>query len=137
MRFQELVDWSLVDESDGEPAIVLVVDDGGDDALAAVLRGGDAAAGRGFSGSWRAGAKDDTPIISFLLLEDEEPGLERAWWTARLDPALLAAAVRVPHHVHLVPRAAAGGGEGMPAGLRVGVDHASARVAELLADHPG
>jgi hypothetical protein len=136
MRFQELVDWSLVDEADGEPTIVLVVDDSADDALAAALSGGDAAAGRGFSGSWRAGAKDDTPIISFLLLEDDEPGLERAWWTERLDPALLAAAIRVPHQVHLVPRTAAGG-EGTPAGLRVEVDHASARVAELLADHPG
>lgn len=121
MRLQEVVEWSLEASADDPAVIVLKVDDAADTGLAAAL-----VSSRGFAGSWRAGTKDDTPIVSFLLLEDGGPGLERAWWTEQLDATLLEAATRVPHHVRLVSTSTG-------AGLQVEVDHASARVTELLA----
>ncbi|XAY05865.1 hypothetical protein DSM112329_02725 [Paraconexibacter sp. AEG42_29] len=132
MRLQEVVDWSLAGMAgaDEPPEIVLTVDVAADPELGRVLADAATAGGRGFAGSWRAGTKDDTPIVSFLLLEDTDDGLERAWWTERLEVRMLTAATTVPHTVRLVP--VDGGGNG----LLVEVDHASARVTELLATLP-
>jgi hypothetical protein len=131
MRLRELLRWTVTTSADGRRLIVLVVDDAGDEELLAAVAHEDRAPSERFAGTWRAGERDGESLISFLLVEEADPGLERAWWTTTYDRALLEAASKTPHQVVVVPHTRADGD-----GVLVDVDHPSVRVAELLAALP-
>jgi hypothetical protein len=131
MRLRELLRWSVATSDEGLPRIVLVVDDAGDEAFLAAIGDDDQTPSERFAGTWRAGERDGEPLISFLLVEEADPGLERAWWTTTYDRSLLEAAARTPHRVLVLPVSRVGGD-----GVLVDVEHPSVRVAELLAALP-
>lgn len=124
MRLLELTLWSVDAAEDGRPVVTLAVEADGDGALTRALDGDPATYADGFAGQWRAGARGERTLVSFLLVEEADPGLERAWWTHDFDRALLEAVSTAPHDV--VVQTADG------RGVRIEVEYASARVAELL-----
>lgn len=149
MRLRELAGWTIVGADAERPLVILVIDEVRDDELAAALAAEDTVPSERFAGTWRAGARDGKALISFLLVEEAEPGLERAWWTDTFDRALLEAVARTPHDVALLPHALAGELDAARTGsadevrarlagaMVVEVEHPSARVAELLSAERG
>lgn len=148
MRMRELTEWAVATGADGCPLVVLVVDPADDPELAGALGAGTGTDGgsdpQPLAGTWRAGELTGLPVVSFLLVEEADPGLERAWWTSAFDRALLEAVLAEPHTVALVPAAAAGDraaatlvAAAARGGLAVEVTDASRRIAELLSALPG
>jgi hypothetical protein len=133
-----VVRWALDPSPDGRQLILLVVDDGGDDELTAILAH-DRVNGRGFSGEWGTGQRGGRWLVGFRLFEPTA-GFQRVLLTDGVDRDLLEAIVDVPHRVALVPQATAGDANAetvLPShlgrALIVDIEQRSVHVAHLLA----
>jgi hypothetical protein len=131
--------WKLSFSPQDLPMIVLVVRDGGDPALAALLASAAGEPSRRFSAEWGTGQRDGRWLLGLRLFN---PGdrFERLLITDDVRRELLEAILDVPHHVALVaepmvgaPGPAGTGDRPLGRSLVVEVRQRSTHVANLLA----
>jgi hypothetical protein len=89
------------------PMVVLVVDDSGDDELAAVIAEATNVPADGYGGGWAAQVTQDTLTVKFILVR-EGAGWERAWTFPDPPADMLDAITGGEHNVAVLPRELAG-----------------------------
>jgi hypothetical protein len=125
---------------DGRNVIVLVVDDTGDDELAAVVAREDMVPADNLGGLWGTGERDGYWLVGFQMIE-LGGGVERQFFTDNIDRRMLEAILDVPHLVAVMPREIAGdansGEEMLPrlgGSLLIEVEDRSPQVEKVLAE---
>jgi hypothetical protein len=133
-----LAGWMLWPRPDDLPMIIVVVDDGDDRELTAVLGQEEQWPSRRFGCEWGTGRCDGRWLVG-LHLFTPGGGFERLLFTDDVDRELLEATLAVPHVVAIMPQAIAGDARAATAlaarlseSLVVEVDRPSAHVARLL-----
>jgi hypothetical protein len=133
-----LTRWALCPRRIPQPTIVLVLGDGSDRELSAVLDRTDHAASARFGGEWGTGHDGGHWLVGFRLFE-LGGGFERLLLTADIQRELLDAILDVPHLVAIVPQPVAGDADTnavlascLGGALTVEVRQRSAYVARLL-----
>jgi len=93
----------FVPRAQGQPIVVLVVDDADDGELARVLAGNHAVGGNDYGGTWSAQVNGEGLIVKFSLIRDDG-AWERKWtYTDPGDSSVLNAIAAGAHHVAIMP----------------------------------
>ena len=92
----------FVPRAQGQPIVVLVVDDSDDGELASLLAGAEAVAATDYDGSWSAHV-DGARLIAKFRLIGPDGGWERRWTYADPGGSVLNAITTGIHHVAIVP----------------------------------
>ncbi|HEY5709325.1 MAG TPA: hypothetical protein VIS51_08010 [Solirubrobacterales bacterium] len=132
--------WMLWLRDDAPSIVIAVVDDSGDDELAAIIAREDHVPSPNFGGLWGSGQEDGHWLVAFHLIQ-LGGGVERQWFTSNIHRPLLEAVLDVPHLVAIVPEEIAGDANSAEemaprfgGALILEVDSPSPQVAEILAE---
>jgi hypothetical protein len=92
----------FVPHAQGQPIVVLVVDDSDDGELARVLADNDAVAGADYGGAWSAQVNGERLIVKFRLIR-RDGEWERRWTYTDPGGSVLDAITAGSHHVAIMP----------------------------------